>query len=361
MGAEQSSLDTYTPSVPPERRRGQPEEGEPGSSAAGPQEPLPPTSALDDVDNNGWTMCMHAAESNNADLLRRLLKAGCDTGAASTRTWGMFDAGSTALDIAELLQSRLGIDRSEVIDLLQVDADTADAQAQRRAQLEAEAREQEDAEARRLAAEEAQRKIAAAREKQGAAERRLREAEERAAAERSRLSELGQSPAELERERLLAATAAAQSRAADEERRVAKAQQRAEGARQSGEAIDIAEMISNQMVAALDQAAVGLLGGTPQAVRTVSAAREEAETDAGKHLSERITSVLRAKHGDLRSFFDVADKNGDGVLSAEEVKAALQQHVGISLNGTELSQIILWADKDRSGAIDVNEFLRSFQ
>ena len=100
---------------------------------------------------------------------------------------------------------------------------------------------------------------------------------------------------------LVAATEAARRKAMAEEHRVHQAEQRAADARTSstsarrragteesdGDSVnpseaDIARMISNQMVEALDQAAVGLLGGDDTAVKTVSAARQEAETVAGK-------------------------------------------------------------------------------
>ena len=120
-----------------------------------------------------------------------------------------------------------------------------------------------------------------------------------------------------------------------------------------GKYIDLDDFISN---ASTDEI-TGLLTGIKIVAKIIS------NMLCACHTVITGEALMMAKKAgvDLRSFFDVADKNGDGVLSAEEVKAALQQHVGISLNGTELAQIILWADKDRSGAIDVNEFLRSFQ
>ena len=56
-----------------------------------------------------------------------------------------------------------------------------------------------------------------------------------------------------------------------------------------------------------------------------------------------------------------ADVNGDGVLSVEEFQEALQdERVGIRLSATEMGQVMLFADKDQSGTIDIEEFLSAF-
>ena len=371
MGAEQSTLDTFEPS-----RKASAEEAA-GDAA------LPPSGEIDRTDNNGWTMAMHAAESNNAALLRRLLQAGCDSTVESARTWGMFEAGSAALQIAELLQSRLGVDRAEVIEMLRADLDTAAAQArlrERQAQAQKDAAtDEQDSERRRLAEAEARRKVAAARERKAAAELRLSNAQEAAEAEERRLRALASadSDADSERGRLIAATEAAQRKALAEQERVQQAEQRAAYARSSApppiaqsdavagggnpSAADIAEMINNQMVMALDQAAIGLLGGGEAAVKTVSAARQEAETEAGKRLGASLSGVFASKLGEIGAFFRLADVNGDGVLSVEEFQEALQdERVGIRLSATEMGQVMLFADKDQSGTIDIEEFLSAF-
>ena len=365
MGAEQSSLDTFEPAKD-------------GAEAA----PLPEAERLDDVDNHGWTMAMHCAEANNPALLRRLLTAGADSTAVSARAWGMFEGGATALQIAELLQSRLGVDRAEIIEMLHADAETDRAAARQAAReaaaARAEAEGEQDAEQRRLAEAEARRKVASARERQAAAELRLANVQAAAEEEERRTSALAGSgdAASSERARIVAAAEAAERRAMAEEERVMQAEQRAASARRVEEATpplsagtqpssaDIAEMINNQMMLALDQAAVGLLGGGADAKRTVSAARNAAETEAGQYLSESLSRILQdsVKLGNLSEFFAEADVNGDGSLTVEEFEDALRQDsVGITLNATELGQVMLFADKDKSGSIDISEFLNAFQ
>eukprot|EP01043_Picozoa_sp_COSAG02_P011885 COSAG02_NODE_445_length_22163_cov_55.680611_12_plen_372_part_00 len=371
MGAEQSALDTFEPVR------------KVAAGEAGQEElaPIPPAGEVDQTDNNGWTMCMHAAEGNNAVLLRRLLRAGCDSTLRSTRTWGMFESGSSALNIAELLQSRLGIDRAEVIEMLRDDLNSPAVQARLQKVSGAAAAGAQDDEARRLAEAQARQKVAAARERKAAAELRLAAAQEASEAEERRLREIASagSDVDAEKSRLIAATDAAQRKALAEEHRAQQAEQRAADARTSStsargrgsatevsnagaEDVDIAEMIQNQMVMALDQAAIGLLGGDEAAVKTVSAARQEAETEAGKRLGERLSSMFIARLGEIRSFFRLADVNNDGVLSAEEFQAALRhESIAIKLSATEMAQVMLFADKDKSGSIDIEEFLLSFR
>jgi hypothetical protein len=221
MGAEQSSLDTFEPA----QRDGGPEAA-----------PLPAAEQLDDADNNGWTMAMHCAEANNPTLLRRLLTAGADSTAESTQKWGVFEGGSTALQIAELLQSRLGIDRAEVIEMLLADAETDRAAARKAAReagaARAAAEGEQDAEQRRLAEAEARRKVASARERKAAAELRLANAQAAAEAEERRMDALAGTgdDASNERLRIMAAAEAAERRAMAEEERVMQAEQRAASA-----------------------------------------------------------------------------------------------------------------------------------
>ena len=58
----------------------------------------------------------------------------------------------------------------------------------------------------------------------------------------------------------------------------------------------------------------------------------------------------------------LADVNNDGVLSTEEFQAALRhESIGIKLSATEMAQVMLFADRDKSGSIDIEEFLLSFR
>lgn len=186
MGAEQSALDTFEPSrgaAHPNCHGACPVCNVPAAAGEDKGEQsvtLPPIDQLDQTDNNGWTMCMHAAEGNKKELVRRLLKAGCDSTVRTTRTWGMFESGKTALQIAELTQSRLGIDRAEVIEMLRED-ENARLEAEAQAEKDAAAGDL-DAAARRLAEEEAQKRVEAAQTRKAEAEQRAKLANEQLSA-----------------------------------------------------------------------------------------------------------------------------------------------------------------------------------
>ncbi len=57
----------------------------------------------------------------------------------------------------------------------------------------------------------------------------------------------------------------------------------------------------------------------------------------------------------MREIFHKADLDHNGVLTIEEVSGALKQ-LNIKLSGIELQDLFLAADKDKSGAVDIEEF-----
>ena len=71
-------------------------------------------------DEYGWTALMHGAEQNHKQLhVKELLEQGADASVQSIRQYGMFEAGSTALDIARKVEGTLGFDRSAVTRFLE--------------------------------------------------------------------------------------------------------------------------------------------------------------------------------------------------------------------------------------------------
>merc|ERR1711981_562394 len=58
----------------------------------------------------------------------------------------------------------------------------------------------------------------------------------------------------------------------------------------------------------------------------------------------------------LEAAFKRADKNGDGVLSADEYYRILKEH-GIQITRDEIVQLMNIADKDHDGVISKEEFL----
>eukprot|EP01050_Picozoa_sp_SAG11_P021122 SAG11_NODE_3697_length_2274_cov_1.792644_2_plen_215_part_00 len=69
----------------------------------------------DAVDNYGWTCLMHATEANKIDHVAALLRAGSSKTVRSTDEYGIFPPGSTAADIARQMQTKLGVDREDVL------------------------------------------------------------------------------------------------------------------------------------------------------------------------------------------------------------------------------------------------------
>ena len=353
MGAESSVFDTY------ERAR------QPGDQPRG------EGSDHDARDEHGWTVLMHAAERNDSELVRKLLASSADPNAVSTSTWGMFDAESNALQIARTVQDRLGVDRTAVIELLQ-------SQAKASEQVEERARQLNDAARRGRAEAEARKRIEAARKTVADVNIRIEErrAEQEQAAQASNAANAdAQQQARLQREQLVEAAAAAERAAEEEarraklsEERVARAQEQLSQAKRSPpvagarpSADELTDLISEGLVQALDQAAVGLLAstGSRDAARTVSQVRAQAETDAGQGLSAEIRDVLRSRRADMASFFQGADANGDGTLDVEELAHALEK-LGMKLSRIQKRQVMLFADADESGSIDWQEFLSSF-
>ena len=81
---------------------------------------VPSLSDIDSLDDWGWTPLMHAAEQNHKEMhVKKLLVAGADANARSTRKYGMYEPGVTALDIARRVQDTCGFDRMTAIALLE--------------------------------------------------------------------------------------------------------------------------------------------------------------------------------------------------------------------------------------------------
>ena len=58
---------------------------------------------------------------------------------------------------------------------------------------------------------------------------------------------------------------------------------------------------------------------------------------------------------DLRATFDVFDKNGDGVISSEELRFMLES-IGEHLPDSEINKMMTEADENHDGEIDFNGY-----
>ena len=81
------------------------------------------------------------------------------------------------------------------------------------------------------------------------------------------------------------------------------------------------------------------------------------DPEAISALSETVTSSLPCH--DIESFDRLfasrMDLDGDGQLSAAELKTALEQVAGLTLTGAELDQLMHLFDTDRSGSVSAAE------
>ena len=70
-------------------------------------------------------------------------------------------------------------------------------------------------------------------------------------------------------------------------------------------------------------------------------------------------SIYSSREALIREAFEKADKNGDGVLDIAEINCVFRA-LKHSLNPDELFRIMNHMDKDKTGTINYNEFLRYF-
>lgn len=66
--------------------------------------------------------------------------------------------------------------------------------------------------------------------------------------------------------------------------------------------------------------------------------------------------AARLNEAELKEAFSVFDKDGNGMISAEELKSALL-NLGERLTDEELAAMIAAADRDGNGMIDYEEFI----
>merc|ERR1719491_1949621 len=59
----------------------------------------------------------------------------------------------------------------------------------------------------------------------------------------------------------------------------------------------------------------------------------------------------------VETAFRCLDKNGDGILSVQEVVAGLKKHLGKGVDDGELEHLFQHVDRDASGTLNVAEFV----
>jgi calcium-dependent protein kinase len=73
-------------------------------------------------------------------------------------------------------------------------------------------------------------------------------------------------------------------------------------------------------------------------------------------LAATLSQHQLQKEENLRAAFKHFDSNGDGIISQEELKAALSDGA-IGVSHEEVMQVLAEVDKDGNGEIDYNEFV----
>jgi len=69
--------------------------------------------------------------------------------------------------------------------------------------------------------------------------------------------------------------------------------------------------------------------------------------------------VSKEETKDLEKMFKQLDKNGDGMLSKEEILEGYEEVFGIAINEEEVNKIFDDIDLDKNGTIDYTEFIMS--
>jgi len=74
-------------------------------------------------------------------------------------------------------------------------------------------------------------------------------------------------------------------------------------------------------------------------------------------MMEKKLKQAETEDDEIREAFRVFDKNGDGFISAAELRHVMT-HLGEKLTEDEVDEMIREADLDNDGQIDWNEFVR---
>jgi calmodulin len=81
---------------------------------------------------------------------------------------------------------------------------------------------------------------------------------------------------------------------------------------------------------------------------------------SGRRLSDKIRTILAEKSRNLRSMFDRMDSRRTGRLSRQDFRRGLSEQLRVNLSSAELDDVLAYADVDRNGEIQYEEFLRTF-
>ncbi|KAK3578467.1 hypothetical protein CHS0354_038557 [Potamilus streckersoni] len=86
---------------------------------------------------------------------------------------------------------------------------------------------------------------------------------------------------------------------------------------------------------------------------------EKKEKDSRPH-HQPLTELSEEKIQELKESFTLFDKNGDGMITKEELSSVLYS-LGVRPSVLELQAMITTVDIDKSGTIDFDEFMKIFQ
>ncbi|KAL3859877.1 hypothetical protein ACJMK2_010065 [Sinanodonta woodiana] len=86
----------------------------------------------------------------------------------------------------------------------------------------------------------------------------------------------------------------------------------------------------------------------------------EKEEIGSRSRRQSLTELSEDKIQELKESFALFDKNGDGMITKEELNSVLYSF-GVRSTILELQAMIRTVDIDKSGTIDFNEFMKIFQ